>query len=166
VLLGAVAQAGGPEVIVATFSGPRPAQWWIRRLLHETTVHRADAALAVREPYELDPVLAADGIDEWLGRLAERPWQDLPIESGQQVSFVAIDVDASWTMLRRGNDIRVSRISADSLSGVKLEGSAGGLFLALFRRLDAQQAGCRVQGDSSSWTSFLARTPYNAPETQ
>jgi uncharacterized protein (TIGR03083 family) len=75
VLLDAVEQVGGPDVIVATFSGPRPARLWIRRLLHETTVHRADAALAVREPYELDPELAADGIDEWLGRLAERPWQ-------------------------------------------------------------------------------------------
>jgi hypothetical protein len=73
VLLDAVSHVGGPEVIVATFSGPRPAQWWIRRLLHETTVHRADAALAVAEPYELAPEIAADGIDEWLGRLAERP---------------------------------------------------------------------------------------------
>jgi hypothetical protein len=69
-------------------------------------------------------------------------------------------------MLRRGNDLRLSRISTDSLAGAKLEGSATGLFLALFRRLDAEEAGRRVEGDSSSWTSFLARTPYNAPETQ
>jgi uncharacterized protein (TIGR03083 family) len=167
VLLDAVAHVGGPEVIVATFSGPRPAKWWIRRLLHETTVHRADAALAVREPFELAPEVAADGIDEWLGRLAERPWQgDLPIEDGRQVSFIAIDVDASWTMLRRGNELRLRRNSIDSLSGAKLQGSATGLLLALFRRLDTETAGCRVEGDSSSWTSFLARTPYNAPETQ
>jgi uncharacterized protein (TIGR03083 family) len=167
ILLDAVAHVGGPDEIVATFSGPRPAQWWIRRLLHETTVHRADAALAVREPYELDPEVAADGIDEWLGRLAERPWQgDLPIEEGQQIGFIAIDVDASWTMFRRGNELRLSLTSTDSLTGAKLEGPASGLLLALFRRLDAEEAGCRVEGDSGSWTSFLARTPYNAPEAQ
>jgi len=167
VLLDAVAHVGGPEAIVATFSGPRPAQWWIRRLLHETTVHRADAALAVAEPYELAPEVAADGIDEWLGRLAERPWQgDLPIENGRQVSFIAIDVEASWTMLRRGNELQLSRSSTDSLAGAKLEGSATGLFLTLFRRLDAEEAGCRVEGDSNSWTSFLAGTPYKAPGTE
>jgi len=167
VLLDAVSHVGGPEAIVATFSGPRPAQWWIRRLLHETTVHRADAALAVAEPYELAPEIAADGIDEWLGRLAERPRQeDLPIESGRHVSLIASDLDASWTLLRRGNELRLSRVSIDSSTGAKLEGSATGLFLALFRRLDAEEAGCRVEGDSGSWTSFLAGTPYNAPETQ
>jgi hypothetical protein len=167
VLFDAVAHVGGPNVTVATFDGPRPAQWWIRRLLHETTVHRADAALAVAEPYELAPEVAADGIDEWLGRLAERPWQgDLPIENGRQVSFIAIDVEASWTMLRRGNELQLSRSSTDSLAGAKLEGSATGLFLTLFRRLDAEEAGCRVEGDSNSWTSFLAGTPYKAPGTE
>jgi uncharacterized protein (TIGR03083 family) len=167
VLLNAVAQVGGPEVIVETFSGPRPAQWWIRRLLHETTVHRADAAIAVSEPYELAPEVAADGIDEWLGRLVERSRQDvLPIEDGRQVSFIAIDVDASWTLLRLDDELRLSRNSTDLLTGAKLEGPATGLLLALFRRLDAEKAGCRVEGDSSSWTSLLARTPYNAPETQ
>src|SRR5271167_3001041 len=49
--------------------GPRPAGWWVRRRLHEATVHRADAAIAVGKPYELPPELAADGIDEWLERL-------------------------------------------------------------------------------------------------
>lgn len=121
----------------------------------------------MRAPYELDPEVAADGIDEWLGRLAERPWQgDLPIESGGQVNFIARDVDASWTMLRRGNELRLSQTSTDSLTGAKLVGSATGLFLALFRRLDAGEAGCEVEGDTSSWTTFLARTPYNAPEAQ
>ena len=165
VLLDAVAQVGGPEVIVETFAGPRPAQWWIRRLLHETTVHRADATIAVSKPYELAPELAADGIDEWLGRLVERPEQGvLPIEDGRPVTFIATDVDATWTLLRRGDALRLSLNSADSLTGAKLEGPATGLLLALFRRLDTEEAGCRVEGDSSSLISFLDRTPYNAPE--
>jgi hypothetical protein len=55
-------------------------------------------------------------------------------------------------MLRRGNELQLNRSSTDSLSGVKIEGSATGLFLALFRRLDTNEAGCRVEGDSNSWT--------------
>ena len=45
-LLDAV-DATGPQTPVWTFLGPRPAAWWIRRRLHETLVHRADAALAL-----------------------------------------------------------------------------------------------------------------------
>ena len=37
----------GSETRVWTFLGPRPAGWWVRRRLHEATVHRADAALAL-----------------------------------------------------------------------------------------------------------------------
>ncbi len=127
----------------------------------------ADAALAVTERYELAPEVAADGIDERLGRLAERPRQgDLPIESGGQVSFVATDVDASWTLLRPGDELTLTRISPDSGTAAKVVGSATGLFLALFRRLDAEEAGCRVEGDSDAWATFLARTPCTAPGTE
>ena len=79
VLLDAVTHVGGSDVTVATFDGPHPALWWVRRLLHESTVHRADAVIAAAQRYELTAELAADGIDEWLGRLAERPRRrDLP----------------------------------------------------------------------------------------
>jgi len=61
--------AVGPDTLASTFLGPRPAAWWIRRRLHEATVHRADAMLATGERYELSPELAADGIEEWLERL-------------------------------------------------------------------------------------------------
>ena len=40
-------RASGRTTPVWTFVGPQPARWWIRRRLHEATVHRADAALAV-----------------------------------------------------------------------------------------------------------------------
>jgi uncharacterized protein (TIGR03083 family) len=61
ILLAAVEDAGsGTEV--STFTGPKPAAWWTRRRLHEATVHRADAAIALGVPYELPAELAADGI--------------------------------------------------------------------------------------------------------
>jgi uncharacterized protein (TIGR03083 family) len=166
VLLDAVARAGGPDVSVATFDGPRPAQWWTRRLLHESTVHRADADLAVAKRYELAPELAADGIDEWLGRLVERRWGgDAPIEPGKAVTVIPNDVDARWTMTGRGDYLELSRNSADSLMAVRTVGSATDLFLALMRRRNAEEVGCRVEGDAALWTTFLERTPYAAPGT-
>ena len=71
ILLAAVEDIG-PGTQVSTFTGPKPAAWWTRRRLHEATVHRADAAIALGAPYELPAKLAADGISEWLDRLADQ----------------------------------------------------------------------------------------------
>lgn len=166
-LLGAVAQVGGPEVTVATFVGQRPAQWWTRRLLHESTVHRADAVIAAAGHYEIAPEVAADGIDEWLERLTELPRRgDLPIEDGNAVTLTASDVDARWTIVRRGNGLELHRDATDSIAVAQLAGPATDLFLALFRRREAKEAGCSVEGDLNAWRTFLERTPYAAPGTE
>ena len=66
----------GEETPVWTFLGSRPAYWWVRRRLHEATVHRADAALALTLDYALTPELAADAISEWLERVAAEAGRD------------------------------------------------------------------------------------------
>ncbi|MBB5957689.1 uncharacterized protein (TIGR03083 family) [Saccharothrix tamanrassetensis] len=49
----------------------RTLGFWLRRMAHETAVHRVDAQAAVGLAAPLEPALAADGIDEvlklWLG---------------------------------------------------------------------------------------------------
>ncbi len=73
----------GADTEVWTFIGPRPAQWWIRRRLHEATVHKADAAIALGIDVELAPEVAADGIDEWLERVAvETNAESSPLDAG------------------------------------------------------------------------------------
>ena len=67
-LVGAV-DGVGADTAVWTFLGPRPAAWWIRRRLHEATVHRADAELALGRDFRLAAELAADGLTEWLERV-------------------------------------------------------------------------------------------------
>jgi uncharacterized protein (TIGR03083 family) len=42
------------------------ADWWVRRMAHETAVHAADALAAVGAKHTLDPALAIDGVDEIL----------------------------------------------------------------------------------------------------
>jgi len=74
----------GSADMLETLTGRSPAQpcatwsatdrtvgFWIRRMAHETAVHRVDAAQAVGERWRVDPELAADGVAEalelWLG---------------------------------------------------------------------------------------------------
>lgn len=83
------ARAGSATLLetLASLSPARPcATWsatdrtvgfWIRRMAHETAVHRVDAAQALGERWRVDPELAVDGVAEalelWLGtRLGTR----------------------------------------------------------------------------------------------
>ncbi len=43
--------------------------WWVRRMAHETAIHRADAELAVGRTPHLDPSLAVDGVAEILDEM-------------------------------------------------------------------------------------------------
>ncbi len=65
-LVDAVREAGSD--LVWSFTGPTPAGFWIRRMAHETLVHRADAQLAAGAEPEpvIEAEIAADAIDEWL----------------------------------------------------------------------------------------------------
>ena len=65
-IVDAVREAGSD--LVWSFTGPVPAGFWIRRMAHETLVHRADAQLAAGAEPEpvIEAEVAADAIDEWL----------------------------------------------------------------------------------------------------
>ncbi|WP_058043153.1 maleylpyruvate isomerase N-terminal domain-containing protein [Streptomyces roseifaciens] len=56
----------GPCAEVRTAAGSQSAAFWVRRTVHETAIHRADAALAARAGFDLDEELALDALDEWM----------------------------------------------------------------------------------------------------
>ncbi|MFG2575912.1 maleylpyruvate isomerase family mycothiol-dependent enzyme [Streptomyces sp. NPDC048481] len=64
-VVGALREAG-PDTKVWSWAGVPDSGFWARRMTHEITVHRADAALAAGLPYEVAPDVAADAVDEWL----------------------------------------------------------------------------------------------------
>ena len=161
ILLAAV-QGTGPGAEVATFTGVKPAAWWTRRRLHETTVHRADAAIALGAPYGLPAELAADGISEWLERLADQQALGQPpsLPAGASLALRATDqdlTDNTWAVLGspEGMHWRGGPANAD----LTVSGSAVGLLLALLRRRPAEDTGISMQGDIALWHSWLALTP-------
>ena len=162
VLLAAI-DAAGPRTAVSTFVGPRMASWWVRRRLHEATVHRADAAIALGTAYELQAELAADGISEWLDRLADEQRLGRPpsLPAGKSMTLRATDqllTDNSWSVL--GGSAGLQRAGGRPASAdVVLSGPATGLLLALLRRWPAEDAGVSVHGDDELWRSWLALTP-------
>lgn len=166
-LLDAVARSG-PETPVWTFLGMRPSAWWIRRRMHETAVHRADAALALGVDFQIEPAVAADGITEYLERVmiradAEGPaGGDRPLGEGQSLHLHATDAPrggaGEWTILGRPDGIAVDHEHARAT--VALRGRAQDLLLAIVRRGTAADLGLEIFGDQAVWDTWLARTPF------
>jgi len=147
--------ATGADTPIWTFTGPKPAAWWIRRRLHEETVHRADAALALGVPFELSADLAADGLSEWLDLVAGRP---SVLDPGATLHLHATDdglgTDGEW-MIHGGGE-RVTWEHGHGKGDAAVRGSATDLLLATLRRADDVQ----VLGDDTTWRTWLERTGF------
>jgi uncharacterized protein (TIGR03083 family) len=162
-LIDAVEQTG-VETPVWTFLGPRPAYWWVRRRLHEATVHRADAALALGLDYALAPELAADGIGEWLERVASQAGggeASLPLQDGRILQLRATDpgvgVGGRWTI--RSDAGRISWSHGEDNGTAALRGDAVDLLLALLRRVRVDDTDIALSGDAAVWQTWLDHTP-------
>ncbi|MGH3170898.1 MAG: maleylpyruvate isomerase family mycothiol-dependent enzyme [Trebonia sp.] len=161
ILLAAVKDIG-PGTEVSTFTGLKPAAWWTRRRLHEATVHRADAAIALGTPYELPAELAADGISEWLDRLAGRQasGQASPLPAGASLALRATGqnlAESTWTVLGEPEGIHWN--SQPAVADLTVSGPATELLLALLRRRTTEDTGITMHGDTTLWRSWLALTP-------
>jgi uncharacterized protein (TIGR03083 family) len=144
----------GADTPVWTFLGPRPSTWWIRRRLHEATVHRADAAIALGRDYQLSPELGADGLTEWLERVVAE--LSAPLDDGQTLHLHATDTGDDW--LLQGGELTLSRERVDATGTVS--GPATDLLLAVVRRRTADEAGLTLSGDTGVWQTWLDRTPF------
>jgi uncharacterized protein (TIGR03083 family) len=161
-------EKSGAQTPVWTFLGPRPASWWIRRRLHETVVHRADAALTLGIEFTITPTIAADAITEYLERVMIRAaendpaWGGPPLDIGQSLHLHATDsglgVAGEWTIFGRESGIEFEH--GHGKATVALRGPARDLLLAIVRRADVTDLGVEIFGDQEVWDTWLARTPF------
>jgi uncharacterized protein (TIGR03083 family) len=160
-LVDAVTDAG-EDTPVWTFLGPRPAAWWVRRRLHEATVHRADAAVALGVPYDLAAPLAADAISEWLDRLTaeQRDGRPAPLDAGVTLHLHATDdLGPAGEWVIRADEHGISWDHGHGKGITAVRGRAVDVLLALVRRRSAADAAVQILGDQKVWTNWLDRTP-------
>jgi uncharacterized protein (TIGR03083 family) len=103
---GAVLRATDPDAPMWAWAADRHARFWARRMLFETLVHRVDAEHALGLSSAIDPVLAADGVDEFLANLpyAEQFTPRVAELRGadEVIRFECADLDRRWAVrLRR-----------------------------------------------------------------
>ena len=162
----AVREAGSD--LVWTFTGPAPAGFWIRRMAHETLVHRADAQLAAGAEPEpaIEAEVAADAIDEWLmllagglGDVGQRA-KPLPADAGLHIHATddGLGGRGEW-MIRHG----VGGLTVEPGHGkgdAALAGPAASLLLVLMRRRPVSDPAVTIYGDSAVVDGWLASTAF------
>lgn len=160
-VIAAVERVGSERVWTA--AGPRPAGWWIRRLVHEVVVHRADAALALGAEYDVPAEVAADGISEWIELMSVQATRGAaPVDFGRTMHLHATDdglgPTGEWTIV---NDEHGMSWTHDHGKGdVALRGPVKDLLLAVTRRRSAADVGLEIFGDAKVWDGWLERTPF------
>ena len=166
-IVDAVREAGGD--VVWSFTGPAPAGFWLRRMAHETLVHRADAQLAAGAEPEpvIETEVAADASDEWLMLLsgggvgsADERAKALPAGVVLHVHATddGLDGRGEWMIRRQAGGLTVE--PGHGKGDAALTGPAASLLLVLMRRRPVSDPAVTVYGDSAVVDGWLASTAF------
>jgi uncharacterized protein (TIGR03083 family) len=141
------------------FYGPQSVAFWRRRSAHESFVHRWDMERAAGIPLATaDPVMAADGVDEYLDVFAGmlRGGSQSP-GAGETVHVHCTDTPGEWLIAFPAAGERT--LTREHAKGdVAFRGSADALLLFLWGRLRADEAGVEIIGDqtlASRWHELV-----------
>ncbi len=157
--LAAALRSAGPDTVVLAWGAEQRSGWWARRMLHETTVHRADAELALGAWPDIDPVAAADGIEEFLANLpaARRPSQRLAeLPAGKSLHLHATDSDGEWLVRFGAGGVEWSRGHEKASAAVR--GPAAALLLFTYGRIPGSDARLAVSGDAALLDTWQEKT--------
>jgi uncharacterized protein (TIGR03083 family) len=161
----------GIEPMVTTFRGADPdaevwgwgadrhARFWPRRMVHETAVHRADAAITAGVEPAIDAAIAADGIDELLVNLPHAAYFAPGVGElrggGESIGLRATDSDATWFIKLHPGGFAWDWSAATA--DVTARGSAEDLLLLLYGRRAADDPARFVRtGDLAVLDRFIA----------
>jgi len=124
-----------PATSVWTWYEPeQTVGFWVRRMMQETAIHRADVESAFGPPARIEADVAADGIDEFIERMLcydTEAYAEAP-GSGQRV---AIDAgDESWTVTLGSTAATFTR-ERERDADAEISGVPSDVLLALWNRL-------------------------------
>jgi uncharacterized protein (TIGR03083 family) len=146
-----------PDAPMWAWGADKHARFWPRRMLHETTVHRADAELALGREPGIDAATAIDGIDELLDNLPHassfRPHVAELRGDGESLHLHCTDAEGEWTIDLEPDGFRWDHAHAKGTVAVR--GPAADLLLLLYRRRSPDGPRCQVFGDDRVLAHWL-----------
>jgi uncharacterized protein (TIGR03083 family) len=162
-LIGAVTDTG-PETVVWTFLGERPAWFWLRRMVADTAVHVADAAFAAGRPFTIAPDLATGAISEGLELISAAEAAALKPDlrelrgDGQTLLLRPTDAGSGWLITRTPHGVTWECGTDDA--DVVVTAPVGDLLLAFSRRMTPDDPRLTITGDAALLHHWWTHTAF------
>lgn len=162
-LVDAVAEAG-PETPVWAFVGEQPARFWVRRMVADTAVHQADAALTAGRPYSIAADLAAETLSEGLWLISSAVAADLKPAlaelrgAGETIQLRPAAATEGWLITRTPTGVTWERRTGDA--DVVVTAPVQDLLLVFSRRIAPDDGRLTVTGDRAVLDHWWARTAF------
>lgn len=122
-----------------------PLEFWSRRQLHETTIHRVDAELSSGPVSSVTVEHAVDGIDELLTGFLPRRSSRLKPATQRSIAVQPTDADDAWLVTAGPDGATTERVRGDA--DLVVRGSAEDLCLLVWNRRSLDRLD--VTGDAS-----------------
>lgn len=114
--------------------------FWIRRMAHETSVHRRDVENALGEGTPVADNLAIDGIDEVLALMLEGDWSSAMVDAASGSTVEVASGEHAWALTLESASVRFSREPA-TRAAARVSGSPSQVLLWLWGRGPLPRAG-------------------------
>jgi uncharacterized protein (TIGR03083 family) len=146
--------------------------FWIRRMLHETTIHRTDAEAAAGVASRIEPAVAVDAVDELLELLPYAAIFNPHIRDlrgdGETIHLHATDLDGGelpsgdlngeWLITLEPEGFRWSHAHVKGAAAVR--GKAQDLALFVYGRRKVGEPELEVLGDRSLLAYWSAKSAF------
>ncbi len=129
--------AADPDRAMWSWGADRHVRFWSRRMVHETTIHRADAEYVLQSAPSVDASIAVDGVDEFLENLPCSTYRAPSVAelrgTGQSIALRC--PEAYWSIRLRSDGFDWAH--KDAGGDVHVEGAAQDLYLMMWGRRPA-----------------------------
>ncbi len=163
----AVLRAADADAPMYSWTPDKHVRFWVRRMLHETTIHRTDAERAAGVASRIEPAVAVDAIDELLENLPYadffRPQVRDLRGDGETIHLHATDLDGSglpgeWLITLEPEGFRWSHAHVKGAAAVR--GRAADLALFMYGRRKAGDPALDLLGDSALLAHWSANSAF------
>jgi uncharacterized protein (TIGR03083 family) len=146
-----VLRSADPDAPCWVWGADPHVRWWSRRTLHESTVHRCDAQLALGLPAMVEPAVAVDGIDEFLDNLPYAVGFAPGIRNlrgdGQRLRLSCPDREVTWTVTLGQDGFSWSHDHGGGPVDAAVNADATDLYLLVWGRIALDDPQVGISGD-------------------
>lgn len=154
----ATLRAADPGAPMWAWGADQHVRFWARRQLFETTLHHADALLALGRQPAIAADVAVDGIDEFLENLPHAAGFAPNVKelkgSGETLHFHCTDAEGEWMVVLQPDGF--SWEHGHGKGSVAVRGPASDLLLLTYGRLQPEGDRFQIFGDEAVLAGWLA----------